>query len=164
MKKFIKGFWVSALFIVFKTHANITVEDTDSTSFDLAGTILPECKVQARIKNRSTALDLTSATRQKTSNIWIWCNTGQSQATTTYSSLSGGYLVNEAGNQIPYLMQIPGTIGNVSLAQAQTVNQRAGNGTGGSHKGRVINITPQVNGFEYAGVYRDTIEVTVTAN
>ncbi|XOV80548.1 MAG: spore coat protein U domain-containing protein [Aestuariibacter sp.] len=155
---------LSNLIVSLSTMANITNGDNETTSFDVGGTIQPQCKVKARNLNRAIGLDLSSATRQKTANIQIWCNTGQSQATASYSSLNGGQLVNEAGQKIPYLMQIPNTVGDVSLSQTQTVSQRTGTGIAGDHKGRVVKITPQVNGFEYAGIYRDTIEVTVSPN
>ncbi len=162
--RLILGTLIACLMFANTVSANITNDASQTIELEFVGTIEPLCKVNARIRNRSIQLDLSSSTRQNTSNIRIWCNTGQSNATATYSSVNGGYLVNDAGNQIPYLMRIPKTTGNVALTSPVEVQQRAGSGIAGDHKGRVIQITPQVNGFEYAGVYRDTISVTVAVN
>jgi len=134
----------------------------NSTSIDMGGTIEPTCKVRNNVKQRSLNLDLSSSSAQKTNNVFIWCNTGQSKAQATYSSLNGGYLKNENGDLIPYLFTVANTASNLSLVTPQTVSQRTGSGKAGKDKGRVIKITPQVNGYEYAGIYRDTIEVTVS--
>lgn len=145
-------------------HAAILVSNNDTTNVDFGGSIEPVCKVRTNYKTRSIELDLTSATRQRTSGIFIWCNTGQTNAQTTYSSLNGGNLVNENGNTIPYMIQINQTLNDTSLATPQTVSQRTGTGVNGDDKGRNIRVIPQVNGFEYAGTYRDTIQVTVAVN
>jgi spore coat protein U-like protein len=150
--------------VAFSAMASISVSDDDTTQLDFGGNIDAICKVRTKVKSRAINIDLTSAPRQKTSNIFIWCNTGQSQAQATYESVNGGYLVNENGNTIPYMIQIPQTLDNTSLATPQTVSQRAGSGINGSDKGRNIRVIPQVTGFEYAGTYRDTIQVTVAVN
>ena len=145
-------------------NSAISVTDDNIALLDFGGSIDPVCKVRTNVKNRSLNLDLTSATRQRTSGIFIWCNTGQNQTQTTYSSDNDGFLVNENGNTIPYLIQIPQTLDNTSLATPQTVSQRTGSGTSGKDRGRNIRVIPQVTGFEYAGTYRDTIRVTVAVN
>ena len=142
----------------------VSVSNGDVTSVNFGGDIEPVCKVRNNIKNRSLRIDLTSSARQKTNSVFIWCNTGQSNAQATYESLNGGNLVNENGNTIPYLVQIPQTLDNASLGVPQTVSQRAGSGINGSDKGRNIRVIPQVTGFEFAGTYRDTIQVTVAVN
>lgn len=144
--------------------AAVSVSNGDIISINFGGDIEPVCKVRNNVKNRALNIDLTSATRQNTNNVLIWCNTGQSNAQTTYESLNGGNLVNENGNTIPYLIQINQTLDNSSLSVPQTVSQRAGSGVAGSDKGRIIRVIPQVTGFEFAGTYRDTIQVTVAVN
>lgn len=142
--------------------AAMSANSSDSVSLDMSGTIEPMCKVRNNVKARSLRLDLTSNKAQNTNNVFIWCNTGQSNANATYSSLNNGYLVNEHNQSIPYLLTVANTARDLSLASPKTVSQRAGSGTKGKDKGRVIKVKPQVNGFEYAGTYRDTISVTVS--
>lgn len=148
----------------FPGFAAVSVSDDDNTLMDFGGSIDPVCKVRNNLKNRSLNIDLTSATRQKTNHVYIWCNTGQSSAQATYESLNGGNLVNENGHLIPYLIQIPQTVNDVSLATPQTVSQRSGTGVNGDDQRRNIRVIPQVTGFEYAGTYQDTIQVTVSYN
>lgn len=142
--------------------AAMSADSSDSVSLDMSGTIEPMCKVRNNVKTRSLRLDLTSNKAQNTNNVFIWCNTGQNNASATYSSLNNGFLVNEHNQTIPYLLTVANTARNLSLISPKTVSQRAGSGTKGKDKGRVIKIEPQVNGFEYAGTYRDTISVTVS--
>ena len=153
-----------AIGLSISANADISVSDDDIALLEFGGSVNPVCKVRTNYRNRSINLDLSSSARQKTSGIFIWCNTGQSQAQATYESLNGGNLVNENGNVIPYMIQIPQTLDNTSLSTPQTVSQRAGTGVNGSDKGRNIRVIPQVTGFEYAGTYRDTIQVTVALN
>ena len=144
--------------------ASISVSDGQRTDIDVSGSIDPICKVSNNVRNRATKLDLSVSKRQRTNRIFIWCNTGQSTAQTTYSSLNQGYLVNANGNKIPYLVTIPQTISGADLTTPKTVSQRTGHGLKGQNKGRNVHIIPQVTGFEYAGTYRDTIRVTVSYN
>lgn len=155
---------IIALGFASSSHAAISASNNDTTSVDFGGSIEPVCKVRTNYRTRSIELDLTSNARQRTSGIFIWCNTGQTNAQTTYESLNGGNLVNENGNTIPYLIQIHNTLDDTSLATPQTVSQRTGTGVNGDDKGRNIRVIPVVNGFEYAGTYRDTIQVTVAVN
>lgn len=160
----IKASLLAMIVTAYQADANILLSDTATTSIDVGGEVLPICKVQNNVKSRATSLDLTSTAAQKTNNVFIWCNTGDNSASATYSSANNGNLVNENGDSIPYLVTIPNTESNFSLATAHTVTQRAGNGIDGNKKGRVVKIKPQVNGFEYAGTYSDTITVTVAVN
>ncbi|MCC2607419.1 Csu type fimbrial protein [Planctobacterium marinum] len=152
---------ISVLHLPVAMAAN---QHENSTSIEMGGTIEPTCKVRNNVKQRAVNLDLSSSRAQRTNNVFIWCNTGQSNAQATYNSLNGGYLRSENGDSIPYLFTVANTAANLSLTSPQTVTQRTGSGTAGKDKGRVIKVTPQINGFEYAGVYRDTIEVTVSFN
>lgn len=156
-------FCLWAIFML-PAYAVMSVQSNDSVSIDITGTIEPLCRVRNNVKSRATNLDLSTATMQKTNNVFIWCNTGQSAASATYESENSGNLVNENGNTIPYLITVPKSGSNLSLATPQTITQRAGNGVNGSDKGRVVKVKPQVNGFEYAGTYRDTIKVTISYN
>lgn len=164
LNKFYKLLPAICLLPISSNFAAISVTDDNTAELDFGGSIEPVCKVRTNFRNRSINLDLTSSARQRTSGIFIWCNTGQSQAQTTYSSDNDGNLVNENGNTIPYLIQIPQTLDNTSLATPQTVSQRTGTGTSGQDRGRNIRVIPQVTGFEYAGTYRDIIRVTVAVN
>lgn len=153
-----------ALCLLANCYGAISVSHNDTTSVDIGGDIEAICKVRTKVKNRSINLDLSSATLQKTNLIYIWCNTGQSNAQTTYESLNGGYLVNENGNLIPYMIQIPLTLDETNFTSPRTVAQRAGTGVQGDDLKRTIKIRPLVTGFDYAGTYRDTIKVTVAVN
>ncbi|BDX06101.1 hypothetical protein [Planctobacterium marinum] len=153
---------ITWLVLLSTCYGAMSANSDNTISLDLAGDIEPMCKVRNNVKSRSMNLDLSSNTAQKTNNVFIWCNTGQSNAQATYSSLNDGVLVNENGDSIPYLFTVANTASNLSLATPQTVTQRTGSGTAGADKGRVIKIKPQVNGFERAGTYRDTISVTVS--
>lgn len=155
---------IIAIELAIDCIAAVSVSNSDITTVNFGGNIDPVCKVRNNVKNRALNIDLTSTNRSKTNNVFIWCNTGQTNAQTTYESVNGGNLVNENGNTIPYLIQINQTLDNASLAVPQTVSQRAGSGINGSDKGRNIRVIPQVTGFEFAGTYRDTIQVTVAVN
>jgi len=160
-------FTLLCLLMICPNHSSWAVMYTKaqkSSTFIVGGRIQALCKVRHNTKSRSLRLDLSSPQAQKTNHVYIWCNTGQSSASATYSSVNQGYLVNDNGNKIPYLISIPQTANSVSLATPQTVSQRAGSGTKGEDKRRNIRVIPQVNGLEYAGVYRDTIRVTVSFN
>jgi spore coat protein U-like protein len=145
-------------------HAGaISVSDTEQTSFEIGGEILPECKVSNQTLTGSNALDLTSSVSQAAANVFIWCNTGQSAATTTYSSANQGKLVHEtASHQIGYELEVAGQV--LDLTQDRAVSQGAGQGTDGSDQSTTVSVKPLVNGFEYSGTYSDTIAVTVSFN
>ncbi len=165
MNTFNKALIVLSSTFALAANAAISVSDSETTSFDIGGQIDPECKVSNYSPERSTSLDLSSTEAQTTASVSIWCNTGQGTASTTYASTNGGYLVNEDGNQIAYLVDISGgTASDMALTSPQSVNQVAGSGVDGSAASRAVMIKPQVNGFEYAGTYSDTIEVTVSYN
>lgn len=143
-------------------NATISVSDNDQTSFDIGGQIQPECKVNNYSPERSVSLDLASGEAQTTASVSLWCNTGQGTAKTTYSSLNKGYMVSEEGKKIAYAVDISGTVNGMLLTSAQTVNQVTGKGVDGSEATRSVKVKPLITGFEYAGTYRDTIEVTVS--
>jgi spore coat protein U-like protein len=143
-------------------NATISVSDDNQTSFDIGGQILPECKVNNFSPERSTTLNLASGEAQTTASISLWCNTGQGTARTTYASANNGFMVSEEGQKIAYAIDISGTTNDMRLTSAQTVNQVAGQGVEGAEATRSVKVKPLITGFEYAGVYRDTIEVTVS--
>ena len=144
--------------------AKISLEDTSQTSFDISGTISAECKVTNTVTDTANSLDLASATAQNASTVSVWCNTGQSAADTTYSSVNNGYLINETGNRIAYSINVGQQANNLSLASPQTIEQFSGIGVNGETIATDVAIVPQVNGFETSGAYSDTISVTVTIN
>ncbi|SHH75071.1 Csu type fimbrial protein [Ferrimonas marina] len=154
---------LAALVSFGASAANIDVTATDNTSFDIGGTIAPTCKVDNFIGDRGD-LDLSESVRQNTASVSIWCNTGQATAKTTYSSLNNGFMEDANGNQIGYLVTVDGLFNDVDLTQDRSGNQLAGSGLNGGQQSRTVRITPQVTGFEYAGVYSDTISVTVAPN
>lgn len=144
----------------------IDVSDTAQTSFEIGGEILSECKVANQTLTAASSLDLTSTAAQAAANVSIWCNTGQSTATTTYTSDNNGKLVHGTANhEIGYELEVGGQTLDLSQAQqARTINQGAGSGTSGTDTATTVSIKPLVNGFEYSGVYSDTISVTVSFN
>lgn len=143
---------------------SVSLASNANTEFEFGGKIDAICRVNYDPKARSTSLDLSSTTRQKTNRVFIWCNTGQSNASTTYHSVNGGYLMNENGDAIPYTIRIPETVEDMTLTSAQTVSQHSGTGTAGDDKSRMMWVTPQVTGFESAGSYTDIIQITVSYN
>lgn len=144
--------------------AKISLDDTNETSFDIGGTITAECKVNNNVTDAATTLDLTSTTAQNASSVSVWCNTGQSSANTTYSSINDGFLVSDAGERIPYNINVGDQGSNLSLTTPQTIQQATGTGDTGESISTSVAILPQVNGFESSGAYNDTIAVTVTYN
>lgn len=164
IKTLTKTIALLSTFAALTAHADIAVTDTDTTSFDIGGEILPECKVSNSALNAATSLDLSSTDAQTAANVSLWCNTGQGTASTTYSSENSGFLVNENGQKIAYNIDIAGTANDLSLTSAQTVNQQSGQGVDGADSTKAVSIKPIVTGFEYAGTYSDTIEITVSYN
>lgn len=164
MKNLTKTLALISAVMTLTANAEIAVTDTDTTSFDIGGEILPECKVSSYSPERSTSLDLSSSEAQTTASVSLWCNTGQGTANTTYASANAGFMVNENGQKIAYTMDVSGTASDLSLTSAQTVRQISGSGVDGAQQTRSVKIKPIVTGFEYAGVYSDTIEVTVSYN
>lgn len=162
MNTFNKSIIAIAAFTALTANATISVSDTEQTSFDIGGQILPECKVANNASESATSLDLSSTEAQTTASISLWCNTGQGTARTTYESVNGGYMVSEEGKKIAYAIDISGTANDLQLTSAQTINQVAGNGVEGAEATRSVSVKPLVTGFEYAGTYTDTIEVTVS--
>lgn len=164
MKTINKTLITIAAFTALNANAKIAIDADDNTSFDIGGEIKSECKVTNYSPERSTTLDLSSSEAQTTASVSLWCNTGQGTAKTTYSSQNGGFMVSEEGKKIAYSIDISGTANDLSLTSAQTVNQVVGKGTEGQESTRSIAVKPLVNGYEYAGIYSDTIEVTVSYN
>ncbi|SHH75098.1 hypothetical protein [Ferrimonas marina] len=146
----------------------ISLDATNKSSFLIGGKIKEMCKVENYSPaERSLSLDLASQTAQTTASVGIWCNTGQGTAKTTYSSDNGGYLVNrdDPSKMIEYKIDISGGVASdVSLATDLMVNQVSGSGLEGNKQTRSVKVTPMVGGFEYAGVYRDRIRITVSPN
>ncbi|BDX05958.1 hypothetical protein [Planctobacterium marinum] len=166
MKTLIKTIAIITTAAALNANASISVEDTNETSFDIGGEILPECKVNSTASNGATGLDLASTTAQDVASVEIWCNTGQSTANTTYSSANGGVLKNDthSGKDIAYLLDIADTSTGLSLTSDQEVSQSAGSDVEGASVAKTVSIRPQVNGFEYEGSYSDTITITVSYN
>jgi spore coat protein U-like protein len=164
MKNLTKTIALLSTVAALSAQANISVTDTDKTSFDIGGEIQPECKVSNSALSSATALDLSSTSAQTAANVSIWCNTGQAAASTTYSSQNAGFLVNETGKKIAYKIDIDGTASDLALTSDQVVSQESGQGVEGADASKSVSIKPVVTGFEYAGTYSDTIEVTVAYN
>ncbi|MCC2607276.1 hypothetical protein [Planctobacterium marinum] len=166
MNTFIKTIAFSTLATSLNVAATISVDDTEQTSFDIGGEILPECKVNRTQANGATSLDLASTNSQDVASVEIWCNTGQGTANTTYSSANGGVLKNDthSGKDIGYLLDISDTATGLSLTSDQEVNQSSGSDVKGDSVAKTVSIRPQVSGFEYEGSYSDTITVTVSYN
>ncbi|MCC2607279.1 hypothetical protein [Planctobacterium marinum] len=164
MKKFIKTVALLSVTAALNTNAAISVDDTAETSFEIGGTILPECKVNNTSSSGAMSLNLASTEAQGVATVEIWCNTGQSTANTTYESLNGGVLKNgtHSGEDIAYLLDISDTQTGIDLSTAQTVSQGSGADIEGASIARTVSIRPQVNGFEYEGSYSDTISITVS--
>lgn len=166
MKTFIKTIAIVTSFAALNANAAIEVSHNDSTSFDIGGSIAAECKINSTQASGATGLDLASSSAQEVASVELWCNTGQSTASTTYASLNSGVLKNgtHSGQDISYLLDVSETQSDMNLTTAQTIAQSASTGINGSSTSRTISIKPQVNGFEYEGGYTDTITVTVALN
>lgn len=162
MNKVTKTMIAIAATTAFCANASISVSDDDQTSFDIGGQIQPECKVSNSSSERSMALDLASSEAQTTASVSLWCNTGQGAARTTYSSLNNGYMVSAEGKKIAYSVDITGTANDMLLTSAQSIKQEVGTGVDGADVARDVKVKPLITGFEYAGTYTDTIEVTVS--
>ena len=162
MKTLIKSVVAIATIAAFNATAAIKVADTESSSFDIGGNIVEECKVTSTANGNQLKLD--SAEAQAVATVEIWCNTGQSTASTTYRSTNAGFLKNadRAGKDIAYTVSVANS--NFALTTEQTINQAADSGVDGATKTETVSITPTVNGLEYAGNYSDTITVTVALN
>lgn len=145
-------------------NANVSLDDTNETSFDIGGNISAECKVTNTATDAATSLDLSSTSAQNASSVAVWCNTGQNSANTTYASLNDGFLVSENGNRIAYNINVGEQGNNLSLTSPQSVQQSNGTGTSGDTFTTDVAIMPQVSGFETSGIYNDTIAVTVSYN
>jgi len=155
-----------AVFIPVGTgvNANISLDDTNETSFDIGGNISAECKVTNTATDAAASLDLSSASAQNASSVAVWCNTGQNLANTTYASLNDGFLVSDSGNRIAYNINVGEQGSNLSLTSPQAVQQSNGTGINGDSFTTDVAIVPQVSGFETSGIYNDTISVTVSYN
>ncbi|XOV77504.1 MAG: hypothetical protein ACFHVJ_11135 [Aestuariibacter sp.] len=136
MTKLTKKITVLSALIALNAGA-ISVSDTEQTSFEIGGEILSECKVSNQTLSGASALDLTSASAQAAANVSIWCNTGQSTATTTYSSENLGKLVHEtATHEIGYELEIGGQ--TLDLSQDRSLSQNAGSGTDGADQSTTV--------------------------
>lgn len=164
MKTLIKTIAIVSSVAALNANATISVSDTDQTSFDIGGQILPECKVNNTTTAGASTLNLASSDAQQVASVEIWCNTGQSTANTTYASTNNGVLRNENNQEIQYTVDISDTQSDVSLSSAQTFAQSSGSDVQGASVARTVAIKPVITGFEYAGTYSDTISVTVSYN
>ncbi|MCC2607278.1 Csu type fimbrial protein [Planctobacterium marinum] len=150
--------------LAINASAQMSLDATEQTSFDIGGSIAAECKVANTTTEQAASLDLSNASAQSAATISVWCNTGQNSADTTYSSANNGYLVNESGNQIAYNINVGDNASALSLSSPQTVQQASGTGVQGGVQSSNVAIIPQVSGFENSGSYSDTIAVTVSYN
>jgi hypothetical protein len=166
MKTVIKTIAIVASFAALNANATIELSHTDTTSFDVGGSIAAECKINSTQAPGATSLDLASSNAQEVASVELWCNTGQSTARTTYSSLNNGVLSNgtHASQDIAYLIDIAETGSDLSLTSSQTVSQSSSTGVNGASTSRTVSIKPIITGFEYEGSYSDTITVTVALN
>lgn len=164
MRMLNKSVLILSITAAFSASAAIQVADTNETSFQIGGEILPECKVSSTALSGATSLDLGSTSAQDAASVSIWCNTGQENATTTYESTNAGFLVNAEGKKIAYKIDVAGEQTDIALTSATTIQQSTGTGVDASDETRTISIKPEVTGFEFSGTYSDTIEVTVTFN
>ena len=166
MKTLIKTIAIVSSFAALNATAAISVSNNASTTFDIGGSIAAECKINSTRNASAATLDLTSSNAQEVATVELWCNTGQSTASTTYTSTNAGKLKNAThnGQDISYLLDVAQTQSDMNLAIAQTVAQASSTGVDGASTTRAISIKPQVNGFEYEGTYSDTITVTVALN
>lgn len=166
MKTLLKTVALMSAAATINANAAIQVSHTEQTSFQIGGNIPAECKVNSTESVNSASIDLASTSAQEIASVEIWCNTGQSNASTTYASINNGVLVNDthSGEDIAYLIDIAETGSDMSLTSSQTVSQTASTGVNGTSTSRTISIKPQINGFEYEGGYSDTISVTVSLN
>ena len=168
MKTFIKTIAIVASFAALNANATIELSHTDTTSFDVGGSIAAECKINSTQAAGATSLDLASSSAQEVASVELWCNTGQSTARTTYSSFNNGVLSNgtHASQDIAYLIDIAETDSGLGLdlTNPQTVSQSSSTGVNGASTSRTVSIKPIITGFEYEGSYSDTITVTVALN
>lgn len=146
------------------SFAEVSVDDTNKVSFGIGGTVTPECKLVSIASNQSKFLNLKSRDRQHTADISLWCNTGQETTDATYASEHNGYLVNNTGERIPYDISVDEEHKGVSLNSPMTINQVVGQGIQGQPVTRSIYIEPKINGFESAGIYTDTIYITLSSH
>lgn len=164
MKTLLKTVALLSASVAINANAVISVSDTNETQFEIGGTIQPECKVNNTTSAGASTLNLASSDAQQVASVEIWCNTGDASASTTYSSLNGGVLTNENGQDIEYRVDISDTQSDVNLSTDQTFQQSSGSGVSGASAARTVSISPVITGFEFAGTYSDTIAVTVTYN
>ena len=144
--------------------AQVSVTDTQTTSFNFGGTVEVACKVSSISSSQASNLVLngTGAT-QNIGTLEVWCNNGQN-ANTEFVSANNGFLVN-GSERIAYTLDV-GTVANgVDLSNNFTAeNTEAGSGPEGTSKTHALKITTQENGLTTAGQYSDTITVTVSHN
>ena len=166
MKTLLKTVALLSASVVLHSNAAITTGHSTETSFIISGSIQPQCKINSAEESRASDLDLTSAVAQAIATVEIWCNTSQSTARTTYSSINDGVLKNgtHAGKDIAYRMNVSGNNDTFDLTSARSINQASASGINGESESRTISIIPTVNGLEYEGTYTDTITVTVALN
>lgn len=137
---------------------------SNESKWEIGGSIAERCVVSTYDGgDRSTSLDLSDPKAQATASVTLWCNTHGGTAKATYSSENAGNMVNEHGDKIAYTVDVDNAK-NISLATAQTIEQVTGQGTAVGEQSRTVKVAPLVNGREFAGVYRDTITVEVSAN
>ncbi|WP_105169105.1 hypothetical protein [Pseudoalteromonas sp. T1lg23B] len=158
-----------AISTVFSVSALAAVTDTTSSDaqYSFTGTVEPMCKTSSGT-NSVTGLNLSTASQaQEIGTLDVWCNTGDN-ATTTYSSANGGYLIanNAQNSKLAYTLNIGDTTDvDLQAGAYEHLNATAaGTGSAGETKATLLKITPQINGLNDAGTYSDTITVTVSAN
>ncbi|MCJ8272195.1 MAG: hypothetical protein MJK04_22700 [Psychrosphaera sp.] len=144
--------------------AAITVSDTNSAVFIIGGTIESMCKVNSDSSANASSLIIDETnTSQDIGTLEVWCNTG-SNATTKYSSLNNGFLVDGV-NKVAYTLDVGNFANNVDLSSEYTASAtEAGTDNTGTSQSHALKITPLSTGLDMAGNYSDTITVTVSYN
>lgn len=165
MKQFKKSLLIAAMLATPLATNAIELTDTDTATFEISGTIEKMCKVSTYAGEPARAVDLSpGAAASTTSSVSTWCNTGQSTVATTFSSANSGKMKNEAGDEIGYTASLSGTGSAFDLTSDVTLAKVTSGNLDGSHVSRSFKVQPDVNGFERAGVYTDTITVQVAPN
>lgn len=163
MKQLKKSLLIAAICASPVAVNAIELTDTDTATFEISGTIEKMCKVSTYAGEPTREVDLSAgAGASTTSSISTWCNTGQATVDTTFSSANGGKMKNEAGDEIGY----SASLGNSTfdLTDDVTVSKVTSGNLNGTHTSSSFKVQPDVNGFERAGVYTDTITVQVAPN
>ncbi|CAM4091841.1 hypothetical protein [Pseudoalteromonas byunsanensis] len=167
MNTLLKPLFVASAIMSLSAMSAVSETTGRDAQFAIAGTVEPMCKTSSGA-NSVTDLNLSTVSQaQEIGTLDVWCNTGEN-ATTTYSSANGGYLIanNAQNSKLAYTLNIGDTTDiDLQAGAYEHLNATAaGTGSAGETKATLLKITPQINGLNDAGTYSDTITVTVSAN